>query len=343
MPVKEGDSRETLPPPWLLIGERLVYAKGNRVSGEELAQVTGASRTAVWKWVKSLRRAGVPVESEPGKGYTLKKTFDLLHPAVFLPRLWSARGEKPGLFASNHQLYHYFDTVDSTNTLCARLARSGAPEGTLVTAESQTKGRGRGGRSWYSPPGTSLYLSLLLRPDRGTAEAQRLTMVASVALAEVLRETCQVNALIKWPNDLFINGRKVAGILVEAESKGGSMDWMVLGIGLNVNTETFPQELTHRATSLSRETGTTWCRTTLLIHLLLKMESLYLNWLKGETEELFSKWRGMSYTLGRRVKTEQGFTGYAEEVTPQGGLIIRGERGDRLVVNAGDVEVIQGP
>ena len=330
-------------PPWLVIGRELVGRCGEWVSGQELAEIGGFSRTTTWKWVNSLRRAWLDIEKEQSRGYRLRDYFDTLHPAVFLPRLEMARGDTPALFVSHHSHYHYFQMVDSTNTICARLAREGAPQGTLVVAEGQTKGKGRSGRSWYSPPRASLYLSLLLRPERGMVEAQRLTMMASVAMAEVLRGYCGVNALIKWPNDLFIGSKKVAGILVEAESKGNTMDWMVLGIGLNVNTERFPSELEHRATSVLRETEERWCRATVLIHLILKMEALYLKWLSGETEELFSKWREMSYTLGRRVRTEQGFTGYAEEVTPQGGLIIRGDRGDRLVVNAGDVDVIQEP
>ncbi len=328
-------------PPWLVIGEALVANKGQWVSGEELAKKTGLSRTAIWKWINNLEQAGISIEREQGKGYRLNSVFDLLHPAIFLPQLAEAGEDLSHLLAPDH--YHYFDIVDSTNTLCARMAREGAPEGTLVVAEGQTKGKGRSGRSWYSPHRASLYLSLLLRPKKGLMEAQRLTMVASVALAETVREVCKIEAKIKWPNDLFVSSRKVAGILVEAESQGGSLSWMVLGIGLNVNTERFPGELTHRATSLYVETGKRWCRAELLIQLLLKTRTLYRQWQRGNTEEIFSKWREMSYTLGRRVKTEQGFTGYAEEVTPQGGLVIRGDSGDRLVVNAGDVDVIQEP
>ena len=343
MSVKEAGKKEVAPVPWLVMGKELVANLEDWVSGEKMAKTTELSRTTIWKWANNLGQAGIPLERKLGKGYRLKSHFDILHPAIFLPRLYSGRNEQKPLFVGNHLLYHYLDTVDSTNAVCANMARNGAPDGTLIVAESQTQGRGRRGRSWYSPARASLYLSLLLRPERDMMEAQKLIMMASVALSEVLRGHCKVNALIKWPNDIFINSMKVAGILVEAESKGSRMDWMVLGIGLNVNTESFPPELEHRATSVLRETGERWCRASILIRLILEMETLYHGWLAGDTRELFSKWRKMSYTLGRRVKTEQGFTGYAEEVTPQGGLIIKGDRGDHMVVNAGDVDVIQEP
>ncbi len=330
-------------PPWLAIGEALLGHEGQWVSGEELAQRVGLSRTAVWKWIHTLIRAGIPIKGEQGKGYLLESSHDLLHPAVLLPRLKRARENGTALFVKDAQLYHYFDTVDSTNDICARKAREGALEGTLVVAEGQTRGRGRSGRIWYSPIGSNLYLSLLLRPNKSMLEAQRLTMMASVALADTIRSLTGAEALIKWPNDIFISSRKVAGILVEAESQGERLEWMVLGIGINVNMDKFPSELEHRATSLIQETGKVVCRAELLTRMILAMETLYSLWLKGETGVVFSRWREMSYTLGRRVKTEQGFTGYAEEVTPQGGLIIRGDRGDRLVVNAGDVDVIQEP
>ena len=342
MPVTEGGT-VTTSPPWLLVGEALLNHEGAWVSGEELAQKVGLSRTAVWKWVHNLIKTGIPIKGEQGKGYLLESSHDLLHPAILLPKLKTARGTGRAIFVKDARLYHYLDTVDSTNTLCTRMAREGAPEGTMVVAEGQTTGRGRRGRSWYSPHGTSLYLSLLLRPNRAMLEAQRLTMMASVALAETIRDLTGAEALIKWPNDIFISSRKVAGILVEAESQGDRLDWMVLGMGVNVNTESFPSELEHRATSILRETGKKACRAGLLTRLVVGMETLYRPWLNGDMEFIFSRWREMSYTLGRRVKTEQGFTGYAEEVTPQGGLIIRGDRGDRLIVNAGDVDVIQEP
>ncbi len=342
MPLKSKEPLSTLPP-WMVMGGMLFDNTNRWVSGEEMARATGISRAAVWKWVKALSQSGIPIERERGKGYRLVKTEDILHPALFLPRLKAVRGEGCWTLVPDHRFYHYLDTVDSTNTVCAKMAREGAGQGTLVVAEAQTSGRGRRGRSWYSPAGASLYLSLLLRPEMGMSESQRLTMLASVALAGVVRDLCRIDARIKWPNDLFVGRRKLAGILVEAESKGNRMDWMVLGVGLNVNTGGFPPEIEHRATSLLRETGQRWCRSTILAHFVTEVENLYRQCAGGDATELFSRWRDMSYTLGRRVKTEQGFTGYAEEVTPQGGLVIRGEGGNRIVVNAGDVDVIQEP
>ena len=205
----------------------LKEAHGNWVSGEELSRKLGVTRTAIWKQACSLRNEGYIIDSSTRKGYMLREALDRLLPAEIGASLRSKR--------LGHRIV-FEKEVDSTNRLARDLAISGAVEGTLVVAETQTGGRGRKGRKWFSPPGEGIYVSLVLRPRFQPAEAPKMTLLAGVALAETLIPAVPSRVTIKWPNDVLAGGKKIAGILIEISTQIDAIDYMVVGVGLNVNT-----------------------------------------------------------------------------------------------------------
>lgn len=224
----------------------MLRERGGYVSGQELCDCLGVSRTAVWKAVNSLRESGYEIESVRSRGYSLKESPDVLL-AEELKSILETE------WFGNRILY--FDTLDSTSNEIKRQAEKGGEEGLLVIAESQTAGRGRRGRTWQSPAGSGIWMSFLLRPDISPEKASALTLVAAMGAAAAVREELGLNALIKWPNDIVINGRKLVGILTEMSTDMECIDYIVVGIGINVNNASFPEELRDRATSLAAECG----------------------------------------------------------------------------------------
>lgn len=232
---------------------------------------------------------------------------------------------------------HYFPAIGSTNTYAAELARANAPQGTLVTTDDQTAGRGRIGRVWKSLPGEQLALSLILRP---TFPAHFLVMASALAVAESVEDIAGVNATIKWPNDVQVAGRKVCGILIET-----SADYAILGIGLNVNGSLEGDtELAMRATTLAQEVGESLAREPLAIALLQRLDTLY-TWLTDEgtaaQRTLRAAWRARLVTLGKRVTVRQSgqeVTGVAEDVDDDGMLLLRQDTGLLQTITWGDVE-----
>src|SRR5919198_2054958 len=225
----------------------LAEAGDEFVSGEAISDKLGLSRAAVWKHVEALRAQGYRIDAVPARGYRLAGIPDRLGALELRPLL------------NTHdlgQVVHWHDEVGSTNDLAKALADDGAAHGEVVVAEAQSAGRGRRGRSWPSPPGRNLYLSAVLRPDLPPARAPELTLVASVALCQAVRQA-DVAASIKWPNDLLVGGRKLGGILLEMAAEPDQIQWVVLGIGVNVNgrPEDFPEEVRPIATSMAIERG----------------------------------------------------------------------------------------
>ncbi|MEW6776847.1 MAG: biotin--[acetyl-CoA-carboxylase] ligase, partial [Bdellovibrionota bacterium] len=206
----------------------------------------GRSRTAVSNHIAALKRLGYKIESSPARGYRLKSAPDAIH-EIELRRVM---GENPLA-----REIHSFDHTDSTSSQAARLADEGAPHGTLVIAEQQTKGRGRLGRSWASPPGTGLYFSLVLRPKIELHRAPQLTLLAATAVASAIERTANLSPQIKWPNDLLLDGKKFCGILTELSGDPDRVRHVILGIGVNVGTKKFPKEIAPLATSLRLALG----------------------------------------------------------------------------------------
>ena len=266
-------------------------------SGAEIAAALGVSRAAVWKSVERLRERGYGIESAAGRGYRLVQASDRLLPAEI------RRHYEPARLAP--EIVHR-DVVDSTNRLAAELARKGAAEGTAVVAEQQSAGRGRLGRSWVSPAGVNLYLSVVLRPVLPPTEVPRLTLVAAVALAEAVGDTVDLPPEIKWPNDLLIGGRKVAGILTELEAEADRVRFVVLGIGVNLNARAadFPPELRRKASSLLLASGRRVDRAAFAGRLLTRLDRAYDRLMTRGFAALRPDYERFHVLPGRRVVVE---------------------------------------
>jgi BirA family biotin operon repressor/biotin-[acetyl-CoA-carboxylase] ligase len=236
----------------------------------------------------------------------------------------------------------------STNDDLKLIARAGAAEGFVLGADEQTEGRGRRGRAWSAPPGSSLLCSTLLRPAwLPPTDAFYLTILAAVACAEAIEAVADLQVELKWPNDLLFDDRKLGGILVETEIANSVLSWAIVGIGLNVNWDTSSHpELRTTATTLAAAAGRPVSRVALLASLLRHLDDRYLRLRAGQRQQLFENWRGRLATLGKPVRAEiaaGAIEGYAEGVTPQGALIIRDGAGKRHELTAGDVTVRNQP
>ena len=234
-----------------------------------------------------------------------------------------------------------FDVVESTNTEANRLAREGAPEGTVIVANSQTKGRGRLGRSWISPPGNGLYISIILRPRCPLDWYPRLALTAAVGVASAIQET-GVRPQLKWPNDILLASRKVGGILTEAAFDKSRIGLAVLGIGINVNAkqDEFPVSVRNLATSLRLSLGKPVSRIHLLQSLLHRIEQWYESFCTGDFKTILDAWCQFDNTLGRAVEVflpERRLVGVAEAMEPDGALLVRDKRGCLHRIVAGDV------
>jgi len=303
------------------------------LSGEEISYRLKVTRTAVWKRMKHLRASGYEIEAFPRSGYRLIRSPDLLTPLEVNPILktkWMGRA------------IHYFHTLDSTNSKAYELALRGAREGEVVIAESQKKGRGRLGRQWFSPPFLNLYLSVILRPQIPPHQASLITLMAAVAAAEAIEKFSGLRPLIKWPNDILLRDRKVAGLLNEIHSEIDRIHFVILGIGVNLNMDgkMFSKEIRTIATSLKQEMGQTISRKTFLLTLLQELEKSYSVFLKEGGDTVLKAWKDWAQIKGRRVKVTsfgETLTGVAMDVDSNGALIIKTEEGQKRVV-AGDVE-----
>jgi BirA family transcriptional regulator, biotin operon repressor / biotin---[acetyl-CoA-carboxylase] ligase len=311
--------------------------KGAYVSGAMLASELGLSRTGIWKQIQSLRSQGYEILSHPKDGYSLVEEPDAPLPEEILANLetsWMARS------------YHYLLQIGSTNDYAMQLALNGAPHGTLVVAEEQTKGRGRLKRQWVSPPNCGLYMSILLTDPLPTREASHATSVAALALAKVLRERYHLEALIKWPNDILIGHSKVAGILTEMQSDQDFTRFLVIGIGINVNhgQEDLAGPFRYPATSIAMELGSTIKRQHLLLQFLHQFETEYERFTNEGFSALLPEIEQVSGILGRHVTIRCGDaenSGKALRFTSEGALILQSDDGSEETIWVGDVTQVE--
>lgn len=314
----------------------LLEAQGAPVSGQAVAGRAGVTRAAVWKAIEGLRREGYPVESLPAKGYRLKSGLGSLREAEITASLATER------FGRSLTV---FETIDSTNREAARQAQAGAPEGSVVVAASQTAGRGRLGRSWFGSPGSTLMMSMVLRPGCEPREASGITYVMALALAETLALHLPEMALeIKWPNDLLVRGRKIAGILLEARIEGGALDYVVAGLGLNVTGSRagMPPEIHTTAAILEEECSQGGCPgiVPLLADFLKEFEGRYRDFSVGgfaAVKPAFDRWFRMA---GRSVTvrgSKSAHTGTVLGMDVEGALLLSTADGP-ITIHAGDVE-----
>ena len=306
------------------------------ISGERIAKEIGVSRSTVWRWVQRLREVGVRVKGKPNTGYFLERVPDILTPDMLRQRL------KGGLFAK--KIHHFFRT-DSTNRVAMELGYANEPEGTVVLAEEQTAGRGRAGRSWHSERATGIYVTLLLRPKISPVQAPLLTMMAGLSAHAAIQAQTGLKADIKWPNDLMLDGKKLGGILTEMHAEPTLVRFVIVGIGINVNQEQFPNELRDIATSLRAETGKAQSRLDLLARLLGEFETDYNRFVRQGSRSVTERFAQVSsYASGKKVRVTNGgesYTGVTAGLRPEGLLQVRQEDGSTVTVLAGDVTEIQ--
>jgi BirA family biotin operon repressor/biotin-[acetyl-CoA-carboxylase] ligase len=305
------------------------------VSGAALCDKLGLSRTAVWKHVEQLRNRGYKIDAQASRGYRLIEVPDRLTELEIGPLLTTRD------FGRRIQ---YFETLESTNGTAFESAQNGAGHGDLVIAEEQTKGRGRRGRVWVSPAEKTLAMSLILRPEIPPTRAPEITLVAAVALAQTLRDA-GVPAKIKWPNDIQIENKKVAGILTELSADVERVHFVVLGVGVNLNTAAsdFPPEVAEIATSVALHRPSAVHRGLFVAALLSHLESWFEVWTEQGFEPVRHAWKMHSSTLGQEVMVRsenKELKGVAEDMDASGALLLRvGDRIERVLT--GDVEQLR--
>jgi BirA family transcriptional regulator, biotin operon repressor / biotin---[acetyl-CoA-carboxylase] ligase len=313
----------------------LIEGGDGYVSGAALSDKLGLSRTAVWKHVETLRSFGYAIEAQSSKGYRLLRVPDRLS-ALELGPLLSTRE------LGQHVIH--FESVPSTNQAAFEAAQAGAPTGTVFIAEAQTAGKGRRGRQWISPAGKNLAMSCLLRPDIPPARASEVTLLAAVAVAEALAAT-EVEASIKWPNDLLVGTKKIAGILTELSADTEQVHFVVLGIGVNLNADPsdFAEALREQVTSAKMSRGQPVPRALFASALLLRLETWLEQWENDGFEPIRAAWKSHCGMFGKsvRVKSEHNeFVGVAEDIDASGALLVTTTEGTQRVLSA-DVEQIR--
>ena len=304
------------------------------VSGADLSRELGVSRAAVWARIEALRALGYDIEASPHLGYRLVSAPDLLHADDLLSRLGTTRVIGRDI--------RVFERTTSTNDIIARLAHDGIREGAVVFAESQSRGRGRLGRLWISPARQGLWFSILLRPDLPPQSATQLTVAAATALARAIAQQTGLAPEIKWPNDILIRGKKVAGILTELTAELDHIKDVVLGIGVNVNLEAgeLPPDLRKVATSLKIESGQAMDRAELAVAILRELDGDYERIRRGQFELVAAEWQQRCSTLGREVSIRIGervIRGRAESLDAEGALLLRTQHGRLERIIGGDV------
>lgn len=306
------------------------------LSGQELSRQLGISRAAIWKQIEQLRNLGYDIVAIPARGYHLQAGPERLTPAELRQGLQTALVGRD---------IHCFSSIPSTNSHACQLAEGGATEGTVVVADAQSAGKGRLGRSWASPPGVNLYLSLILRPPVPPREAPLMTFLSSLAVARTIEDVTGLVPTVKWPNDVLLNGRKVAGLLNEMSAESERIHYVVLGIGLNINmrADEFPADLRYPATSLLLATGSLQSRLALCRRLFAELDELYRDYLANGHEGIMNGWLRYFDLLNVMVEVFDGHgsqRGRVSGVADDGALLLLGDDGAIRRILAGDVRPV---
>lgn len=304
------------------------------ISGQTICEKLGVSRTAVWKNINTLKKEGYEIDAVNNKGYKLVREPDIVTEEKIRAALHTRE--------FGRTLY-YYDEIDSTN-IQAKIAGEGEEvHGALFVANEQVAGRGRRGRSWSTPKGTSIAMTFLLRPNVPIENVSRLTILSALAIVRALRETAGLHAEIKWPNDVVVNGRKICGILTEMSSEGMDIKYAVVGIGINVAMTEFPEELADKATSIKLENGIECSRSKLVANIANDFEQLYdaftqhedLQFIMKEYDEALVNRNQQVYVIEGDRRMEYTALGLA----PNGGLRVRDADGQESVIISGEVSV----
>lgn len=312
----------------------LLRKRQDYVSGQEICERFGVSRTAVWKAIGQLKKEGYQIEAVQNRGYLLTEEQELFGQHELESRMDTKWAGHP---------VACYDVLGSTNLQAKLDAENGAGQGALVVADMQTAGRGRRGKSWSSPPGTNLYFTLILRPKLPPDKASMMTPVMGLAVAEGIRRTCGLEALIKWPNDVVVNGRKVCGMLAEMSIERDFIHYVVIGVGINVGLQEFPEEIANMAASLQEECGREVPRAELLANVMRVFEEYYENFMeRGNLSGLMEQYNSLLVNKDREVRVldpKGEFQGIARGVNELGELLVQRQDGSLTEVYAGEVSV----
>lgn len=308
---------------------RILQSSGGKpVSGQEIGSKLGITRAMVWKYIREIRKDGYEIKSSPKVGYALKSSPDMLYPEQI----------KAGLETSllGREIL-YYNEVESTNSIAKELAAK-CPEGTVVIAETQKKGRGRMGSEWQSLPG-GIWFSVILKPSVPLEYTAKITLVAGLAVSKAMREL-GVDARIKWPNDVLIHGKKVCGILTEVDAEVEKIDHVILGIGINANVRQseFREEIREDSTSLEDEVGKPIDRIAFMKQLLFELEQQYIKFTTQKFSDIVSEWISLSDTIGKEVTVTTPvkiIEGKAVGVTDKGALLVKTKNNVREEIIAG--------
>ena len=304
------------------------------ISGAQLAEQLQISRAAIWARIEDLRKVGFDIEASPHFGYKITGEPDALIAADLLARLGKTK-----VVGRDIQV---FERTTSTNDVVEKLARDGVREGAVVFAEAQTKGRGRLGRVWQSPTRRGLWFSVLLRPDLRPQETTQLTVISATALRRAIKSVAGLSAEIKWPNDVLLGGKKIAGILTEMSAEVDRVRHVIIGIGVDVNQDAneFAGEVRQTATSLKLAAGEEICRAGLAAEILRELDADYARVRAGKFPEIADEWEAACVTIGKNVTVHVGertFRGRAEALDDDGALLVRTEHVHLERIIGGDV------
>ncbi|AFS79361.1 bifunctional protein biotin operon repressor/biotin--[acetyl-CoA-carboxylase] synthetase BirA [Gottschalkia acidurici 9a] len=309
--------------------------RGEFVSGQDLSNKLNVSRTAIWKYINILKEEGYSIESITRKGHRLLSSPDVLSEEEVKEYL------KTKYIGRN---ILYYDSIDSTNNEAKNIASKGNEEGTVVIAEEQIQGRGRLGKNWTSPKGKGIWMSIVVRPDIEPMDASKITQITAASVYRAMKEM-EIEVSIKWPNDIILNGKKVCGILTEMSGEMMKINYLVIGIGVNVNIEDdeFPDEVKEKATSLKRELGKTINRKALVGKILNNFEYFYEEMtIKNNIEEAINICREKSILIGKKVRViqkNQELERVAVGLTDDGELLVKDEDGNITKLISGEVSV----
>lgn len=302
------------------------------ISGQQLANKLLVSRAAIWKAINSLKNDGYSIDATTNKGYKLVEANDLLSKEGIMPYLNKEYADIPILVNQS---------VVSTNAEAKKLAVDNALHGTVVIADEQTGGRGRLGRKFYSPAKTGIYMSIILRPHMDITNATLITTAAAVAVCRAIKSICHMNPKIKWVNDIFIDHKKVCGILTEAvtDFESGMVESIIVGIGINYKTIQFPDDIREIATSLYSSESTTINRNSLIAAIINELFSLYSTL---DNREFINEYKSYSMILGENIKyyhNNSEFFGKAIDIDNNGGLIVQTDQSDIITLTSGEITI----
>ena len=305
------------------------------VSGEALANKLSISRVAIWKQIQKLKDTGYKIISDQNLGYCLVSRPDLLLPQEI------QRGLSTKYIGKE---IYYFPELKSTNIIAKEKAlhrAEGINEGTLIIAERQSAGKGRLGREWFSPAGGT-WLSIILYPQLSPSYISRITLMTAVALVKAIKICTQIKSQIKWPNDILVNEKKVCGILTEMSAELDIINWVVVGIGVNVNIkqQEFPKDIRERTTSLKEVLGKKVLRIKLAQVFLQEFEKYYEMLKRREFSFILKEWKLYSYTLGKKIRVNMGeriITGETMDINESGALILKKEDGELIEIISGTI------